>query len=282
MKNKWIIILVVCVIFSVVCVVFYKKKNQITETNNNIKQIKIGDLVSLDDKDKDILRNETIKNISSHLKAPSTAEFEAEFKYICEEENIIKVIGWVDSQNSFGAMIRGKFECQYFAIDNDITACVYIKFEDNEILNIKKEYSESIKKNIKLEEIKKSGNELNQEKLEYIKNDYNSQKWNDAGEITKVIFNEKESIIDVKIMAKSSKDSNENKVYWTNFNVCSVLHYMNEFDIVGVVRLNIYDINNKKIVELNFDDEFLKNKWKNNSDINSVENLFGTNYKKIK
>ena len=54
--------------------------------------------------------------VKQNLKSPSTAEFPKTI----EKDNHIKELGndeylinsWVDSQNSFGAMIRSKFSCK--------------------------------------------------------------------------------------------------------------------------------------------------------------------------
>lgn len=55
------------------------------------------------------------KFVKEKLKAPSTAKFPDDFerykhvKYI--GDNKYQIISWVDSQNSFGAMLRTKFSC---------------------------------------------------------------------------------------------------------------------------------------------------------------------------
>lgn len=48
--------------------------------------------------------------VEKQLKSPSTAEF-SNMESTLQYENIFKVTGSVDSQNSFGAMIRTNFEC---------------------------------------------------------------------------------------------------------------------------------------------------------------------------
>lgn len=54
--------------------------------------------------------------VKQRLKSPSTAEFIGTFEksdHITELENDEYLINsWVDSQNSFGAMIRSKFSCK--------------------------------------------------------------------------------------------------------------------------------------------------------------------------
>lgn len=274
--KLWIVIIIMIILIIITAIVQTSKKQTIKD-----RQIKLGDVVILNENDKKILRSKTIEYIKQNLKTPSIAQFEEEFDYICNEENIIEVKGYVDSQNSFGAMIRGKFTCQYFAIQNDIATLVLLTYNDTELVNIKDIYIEEYKKQEKLDNVNKAGKELNQEKLEYIKEEFNKEEFNDVGKITNITFNEKESIIDVQIIAKSSKNSQEQREYWANFNICSVLHYFNDFNIIGIIRMNLYDYDNNKILELNFDDDFIKNKWKDNSQINKVKELFGKNYKEI-
>lgn len=273
--------LVTFIIISIIVIILVINFNKEKTTSTNVKQIKLGDIIVLDDNDKQLLRNKTIENIKNNLKAPNTAEFKENFEYICNEENIVEVKGYVDSQNSFGATIRGYFTCQYFAIDADITTLVLLKYDDQEIVNIKDVYIMEYKKQQKLESIQQTGNQLSQEKLEYIKEEFNGNAWNNVGIVQKVIFNEEESKIEIKVIAESSRESAKDKEYWTNYNVCSVLHYFNEFDIPGKVKMIIYDIDDNEILELTFDDEFLKKKWKNNSQINLVKELFGEYYNEL-
>jgi hypothetical protein len=49
--------------------------------------------------------------ISAQLKAPATAEFDMELGRAAEDPNIMRVTATVDAQNSFGAMLRTKFQC---------------------------------------------------------------------------------------------------------------------------------------------------------------------------
>lgn len=279
-RNRWRLLLVIAILvisLIVISLIVQFKSSQIKDVSN----IKLGDKVNLTGEQEILLKNETIENIKMYLKTPSTAKFQENFTYTCTEPNIIDVNGYVDSQNSFGATIRGNFTCQYFVIDNNITTLVLLKYNNAELFNIKETYLEEYKKQIELNGKNQSGKELNQGKLEYIKEDFNSNEWNDVGKITKVYFNEKESKIDVKVTAKSSKDSKEQRDYWINFNICSILSYFKDFDILGTIKLNIYDIKDKKILELKFDDNFIKNEWNDNNQIDKVKELFKENYKEI-
>lgn len=274
-KNRkiiWIIsTMAVVVILSVVFAFFISRQN----SDETTRQINLGDMVILNEKDKELLRNKTIEYVKDNLKSPITAQFEEEFKYECIEANIIRVSGYVDSQNSFGAMLRGSFICEYFAIDNDISTLVYLKYDDAELLNIKESYIEEYISRKQLNDIKKSGNELNKEKLDYIMDEFNNDKTNGVAKIVKTSFNDSESIIEAEITAKTEMSDN----YWINFSICSIMDYIKEFDITGTVKIILVDSNNK--VEVFFNDEFVKNKWKDNNRIDLVQEIFGENYKII-
>lgn len=68
------------------------------------------------------------------LKAPTTAEFcsFSEFAVAISEDGVIRVKGYVDAQNSFGAMIRTHFTIQMIVDDSNNYNCIYMKFGDEE------------------------------------------------------------------------------------------------------------------------------------------------------
>lgn len=71
----------------------------------------------------------TEKVVKDNLKAPSTAKFSNQKYGYNEEHSRYVVSGSVDSQNSFGAMIRANFYAEY---DQDLTM-IYFVF-DNQVL----------------------------------------------------------------------------------------------------------------------------------------------------
>lgn len=73
--------------------------------------------------------------VKSVLKAPSTAKFPSILKWaIWKDKGILHAQSYVDSQNSFGAMIRSEFYIMYNPVDREIVQFV---FDGEEI--IKKE-----------------------------------------------------------------------------------------------------------------------------------------------
>lgn len=74
----------------------------------------------------------TKKRVSNHLKAPSTAKFPSykEWSVAKGEANVYNVIGYVDSQNSFGAMIRETVGAM-IQYDGTYSSVVMIQIGDN-------------------------------------------------------------------------------------------------------------------------------------------------------
>lgn len=66
--------------------------------------------------------------VKQNLKAPSTADFPNWYGgewHISRKDNVITIVSYVDSQNSFGAMIREKFAIQY---SYTTQTCTYFEF----------------------------------------------------------------------------------------------------------------------------------------------------------
>jgi len=81
---------------------------------------KIDDVANykLDQLEISLYQQTTIEKVKSGLKAPSTAQFPGIFLnadkwFVSRNHDIVTVQSYVDSQNSFGAMIRSNFKAQY-------------------------------------------------------------------------------------------------------------------------------------------------------------------------
>jgi len=236
----------------------------------------LGDIVVLTDKHKSELRERTIDNIKIYLKTPSIAEFQENFTYTCEEANVVKVEGYVDSQNSFGSILRGKFICEYFVINGVSDTLVYIEYNNEEIFNIKDTYIEEYKKQDKLDNINKNGNELNQEKLDYIMNEFNSDEINDVGRVKNAEYKEDISIINIDVIAKKI-EKKEDKQFWIYHNIIAIIDYIKQFENIGTVQINLY-INEILMAEAKFDEQFIEEVWKDNTWIDKVPKLLDENY----
>ena len=284
-KVGWIIgIIILLIILITFLIINFNKKDTLSVNSNNkisknIKTFEFGDMIVLDNNDKEELRNMTIQHIKERLKTPSIAEFEEEFEYICDESNIVKVRGYVDSQNGFGAMLRSDFECEYFIVYTIMDSLVYLKLNDEEMFNIKEELIEDYKKQLELDNLNSSGKELNQEKLEYIMNEFNNEEWTSAGKITMANFEKNVSNIDIQITVKNI-EKKEDKQYWIYYNIIGIIDYIKEFDKIGTVKVKLY-IGDVQVAYAEFDENFLTNIWKDNQLIPEVPKLFGENYKEM-
>lgn len=100
--------------------------------NGNIVATLQDFTVSVEEKIKFI--NATENGIKAILKAPSTAKFPGNDAYLVSKDHgIVTVEGYVDSQNSFGAMLRAPFKAQ-FDTKND-NKVKYLEFEGKALIN---------------------------------------------------------------------------------------------------------------------------------------------------
>jgi len=108
--------------------------------NENEEYVYTDSSIKEDDVDWQGLKNYTIDTIKSLLKAPSTAKFPGSWLDpfygwdLGRSGNIVELSSYVDSQNSFGAMIRAYFTVQY-KVDGSKYTPVFIYFDGNVILN---------------------------------------------------------------------------------------------------------------------------------------------------
>ena len=85
----------------------------------------------LSDSEENQMERQAKEMVKKVLKAPTTAEFDYKtFRYF-KLNGIGTIIGTVDSQNSFGAMIRSNFKVQFDCNDN--MKPIHMSFEGNEI-----------------------------------------------------------------------------------------------------------------------------------------------------
>jgi len=69
------------------------------------------------------------KAVENHLKAPSSAEFASyNNSLVTQDQDTFYVQSYVDSQNSFGAMVRSNFEVRVIFVDEKIQTRI-LKFE---------------------------------------------------------------------------------------------------------------------------------------------------------
>lgn len=147
--QKWWLGLGVVLIFVLIVAIYLISTNKDLEANEPYSML--GQELKLTNDIKKELYEKVKNDITDSLKTPSTAIFPKmkEWNFNVDGNNIIKINSYVDSQNSYGAMLRADFEQQYILLDNNNYLCIYKEFdnkvqfniaersENNKILNIK-------------------------------------------------------------------------------------------------------------------------------------------------
>lgn len=154
MKEKlkswklWVGIIVVILI--VLGIVFINNSGQ--SINTSTKCNKIGKEIKLSNNIRKELYETVKKDITNNLKTPSTAIFPKmkEWNIRVDSNNVIEVNSYVDSQNSFGAMLRTNFKQRYIPINEDEYLCIYKEFNNETEFDIteRAENKKVINKNI--------------------------------------------------------------------------------------------------------------------------------------
>ena len=69
--------------------------------------------------------------VKNKLKSPSTAEFTCDYEKNVTQisDSMFVVNGFVDSQNSFGAMLRSSYRCTLLFKPNDMVSCENIEIQ---------------------------------------------------------------------------------------------------------------------------------------------------------
>ena len=146
--KLWVGIIVVILI--VLGIVFINNSGQ--SINTSTKCNKIGKEIKLSNNIRKELYEKVKKDITDSLKTPSTAVFPKmkEWNIRVNSNNVIEVKSYVDSQNSFGAMLRADFEQKYIILNKDDYLCIYKEFNNETEFDISErtENKKIINKNI--------------------------------------------------------------------------------------------------------------------------------------
>ena len=107
-----------CIILLVIAVLFFVLiKSCFSTSPEEDKRAQLNDL-----KIKALVYSHSC--IKEKLKAPASADFPSDLKAVSHLNDSIFIINsYVDSQNSFGAMIRTKYTCKITIIDEDHYRC---------------------------------------------------------------------------------------------------------------------------------------------------------------
>lgn len=155
-----ITLIIMAIMIFVVLIIFYNADKE--ESSKNL----IGESVQLTNSLKNKIYNEVKKDIIDDLKSPSSAIFPKIEKWNIRtnSNNIVEVSSYVDSQNSYGAMLRANFKYQYIVISKEEYLCVCKEFDNKVEFDICK-YSESdsiINKKVTKEQIDELINKANE------------------------------------------------------------------------------------------------------------------------
>lgn len=149
-QNKRKLLLVILIAILIIIGIFFI--NDITQSVNANAQSKIGKEIKLSNSMKKELYEKVKKDITDSLKTPSTAVFPKmkEWNIRVNSNNVIEVKSYVDSQNSFGAMLRADFEQKYIILNKDDYLCIYKEFNNETEFDISErtENKKIINKNI--------------------------------------------------------------------------------------------------------------------------------------
>lgn len=149
-QNKRKLLLVILVAILIIIGIFFI--NDIAQSVNANAQSKIGKEIKLSNSMKKELYEKVKKDITDSLKTPSTAVFPKmkEWNIRVDSNNVIEVKSYVDSQNSFGAMMRADFEQKYIMLNKDDYLCIYKEFNNETEFDISErtENKKIINKNI--------------------------------------------------------------------------------------------------------------------------------------
>lgn len=134
--KKWrvhisiVFCIILIILISIGCIINFKGKNSNEELLG--KEIKLTNTIKKD------LYNIVKEDIKKSLKTPSKATFQAlkNWTIRLNRDNIIEISSYVDSQNSYGAMLRAHFVQKYIPISKDSYLCIYKEFDNNILFDI--------------------------------------------------------------------------------------------------------------------------------------------------
>lgn len=135
-SKKWrvhisiVFCIILIILISIGCIINFKGKNNNEELLG--KEIKLTSTIKKD------LYNIVKEDIKKSLKTPANATFQDLKKWTIRlnRDNIIEISSYVDSQNSYGAMLRAHFMQKYIPISKDNYLCIYKEFDNNILYDI--------------------------------------------------------------------------------------------------------------------------------------------------
>ena len=129
--NNWRLLIVILVIVGLIfisAIAFYQNQTKNVSSNIISNYEMVGKSIKMTNKIKKDMYKKVKRDITDSLKTPSTAVFPnmKDWKIYVDSNNVIEVKAYVDSQNSYGAMLRAEFE-QHYIVTIKINIYVFIK-----------------------------------------------------------------------------------------------------------------------------------------------------------
>lgn len=264
-QNKRKLLLVILVAILIIIGIFFI--NDITQSVNANAQSKIGKEIKLSNSMKKELYEKVKKDITDSLKTPSTAVFPKmkEWNIRVNSNNVIEVKSYVDSQNSFGAMLRADFEQKYIILNKDDYLCIYKEFDNETEFDITEET-----------EYKKFINDkaYDFQIEEFIEESKNATIY---GNLTDYNYDKENQNLEIKLTVKKIDSPYFTYRDCLNGVICT---YINQCICIPTVntKLNIKDEKGETIATVNnINFEFLINEWYTLCKLEIVDNTDGTN-----
>lgn len=139
-KNRFFlkifgIILIVFIVISLIGtgIYFLLQNNTKEVSNNNVSQYEmVGKEIKLTNNMRKQIYEKVKKDITDSLKSPASAIFQEmkDWNIDVNSNNVIEVKSYVDSQNSYGALLRANFEQKYILLNKDNYLCIYREFNN--------------------------------------------------------------------------------------------------------------------------------------------------------
>lgn len=265
-KNWKLLVVFLIIILISLATVWILNKSKETNSETISKYNFIGEEIKLTKNMKQIIYEKVKKDIMDSLKTPSTAVFPElkEWNIDVNSNNVIEVKSYVDSQNSYGAMLRANFEQKYILFNKDNYVCIYKEFNNETDFDIteKTKYKKFINEKVydfQMEEfIEKSKNATIYGNL----TDYNYNKENQSLEINLVVKKIDSPYFDYR--------NSLNNVICAYINQCICIPTV-------TTKLNIKNEENETIATVdNIDLDFLLNDWYTLWNLGIMNNTDGT------
>lgn len=275
-KNKiwinWKLWSLLAIVVVIVLGIVFITNNLSKETNSSSTEEYnvLGKEIQLTNKLKKELYEKVKEDITKDLKTPSSAVFPKmeDWNIKVNTNNVIEVKSYVDSQNSFGAMLRANFEQKYVFDNENEYLCIYKEFDNKTQFDITETAENKNIINKRLTEndisnfIKKAG-----------ESPYNTL----YNKIIDYNFNEEEQKLEWNIKVKSQTEGDlKNKCY------LALTSAIDECVCIPTVttHINVYlgDTEQKIATVSNIDFKFMIKKWNNSCTLGINATHLTTNF----